>query len=165
MVFRHGPAEVRDPARWPRDDRRPLSEEGRVETRRAAQGLVRHLDGVGLLATSGALRARQTAELLREALEEPPPIEVWEELSLGRLAGPLLDRVGRLPRSRRTVALIGHEPALSEFVGLALTGEGVPVVHLSKAGAVLIEFPSSVRPGAGRLLWALTRKQLIASRT
>ena len=56
--------------------------------------------------------------------------------------------------------IVGHEPTLAEFVGLALTGEGVSVIRLTKGGAACLEFPSAVRPGSGRLLWLLTRKQL-----
>ncbi|HYB77229.1 MAG TPA: hypothetical protein VEE83_00915, partial [Thermoplasmata archaeon] len=62
------------------------------------------------------------------------------------------------------VVIVGHEPTLAEFVGEALTGEGLSVVHLTKGGAVCLEFTNSVRPGAGRLVWLLTRKQLANGR-
>lgn len=160
VVLRHGPAEVRDPARWPSDDRRPLTTKGIAQTRRAVRGLARNLEQVDHLVTSAAARARRTAELLRAALDLPPKVTTWAELGTGHLAGPVFERIRRSVRSRETVVLVGHEPTLAEFVGLALVGEGVPAVRLTKAGAVLIEFATTVRPGAGRLLWALTRKQL-----
>jgi phosphohistidine phosphatase len=164
VVFRHGPAEARDPTRWPQDDRRPLTPKGRLQTRKAARGLARNVDAIDLLATSPATRARETAEILHAELPSGPAAELWEELTAGRPASGILERIGEVPRSRRTVVLVGHEPALSELIGLALVGDGVPLVRLTKAGAVLVEFPSSVRPGAGRLRWALTRKQLMSFR-
>ena len=160
VVFRHGPAEVRDPARWPDDGLRPLSRKGTQQTRRVAAGLARLLDPVSCLASSPALRARQTADRLGRALDPPRRPVLWAELDAGTLAAPLLVRVRRETGPNRTVVIVGHEPTLAEFIGLALTGDGVAVARLTKGGAACLEFPSAVRPGAARLLWLLTRKQL-----
>lgn len=164
VVFRHGPAEVRDPRRWPEDERRPLTEKGVVQTRRAVKGLVRLVPTADRIATSAATRALETAEILRETLGHASRIEQWEELGTGRLAGPILERLGRTVRAGQEIVLVGHEPTLAEFVGMALAGDGVPFVLLAKAGAACVEFPSSIGPGAGRLAWLLTRKQLAGLR-
>jgi phosphohistidine phosphatase len=160
VVFRHGPAETRDPARWPDDGLRPLSRKGAEQTRRTVRGLVDQVGAVARLASSPAVRARSTAEILGRALEPPRRPQLWPELDLGTTA------VGILPRLRsemgvgKTVVLVGHDPTLSEFLGLALAGESIEFARLTKAGAACVEFPRTVRPGAGRLLWLLTRKQL-----
>jgi phosphohistidine phosphatase len=160
VVLRHGPAEVRDPARWPDDGLRPLTRKGVGQTRRLALGLAKLLGPVSTLATSPAVRARRTAEILRDALEDDPRPTVWPELDVGGLAAPIFAPLRRVGGPNRTVVLVGHEPTLAEFVGLALTGEGVSVTRLTKGGAACLEFPSAVRPGAATLLWLLTRKQL-----
>jgi len=164
IFVRHGPAEVRDPARWPDDDQRPLTRKGEAETRRAARGLASVVRSADRLATSNADRAVRTAQLIRRELEEAPAPETWEELAPGNLSTPIFDRIRRSARPHETVLLVGHEPTVAEFVGEALTGEGLSVVHLTKGGAVCLEFSNSVRPGAGRLVWLLTRKQLAAKR-
>jgi len=164
IAVRHGPAEVRDPARWPDDDLRPLTRKGESATRRAAKGLMHVVRSADRLATSSADRAVRTAQLIRRELSEAPNPETWEELAPGNLATPIFDRIRRSSHPKETVVIVGHEPTLSEFVGEALTGEGLSVVHLTKGGAVCLEFSSSVRPGAGRLVWLLTRKQLAAKR-
>ena len=164
VAVRHGPAEVRDPARWPDDDLRPLTRKGEQETRRAAKGLANVVRSADRLASSSADRAVRTAQLIQRELGKAPSPETWEELAPGNLPTPIFDRIRRLARPRQTVVLVGHEPTLAEFVGEALTGEGLSVVHLTKAGAVCLEFSNSVRPGAGRLVWLLTRKQLAAKR-
>jgi phosphohistidine phosphatase len=164
VVLRHGPAEVRDPARWPDDGLRPLSTKGAQQTRRLARGLARLLGPVSCLATSPATRARQTAEILGRTLDPPRRATPWRELDAGTLAAPILLRLRREARSRREVVIVGHEPTLAEFVGLSLTGEGVSVVRLTKGGAACLEFPRAVRPGSARLLWLLTRKQLAGAR-
>jgi len=164
IAVRHGPAEVRDPARWPDDDLRPLTHKGETETRRAARGLAHVVGTADRLATSSADRAVRTAELIREQLDRAPAPETWKELAPGNLATPIFDRIRRSARPSETVVLVGHEPTLAEFVGEALTGEGLSIVHLTKGGAVCLEFSTSVRPGAGRLVWLFTRKQLSADR-
>lgn len=164
VVVRHGPAEVRDPARWPDDRRRPLSRKGTAQTRRSAAGLAGLVGRVSYLAASPAARARRTAEILAEELERAPRPALWPELDVGVLAGPIFGPLRRVAGAHRTIVLVGHEPTLAEFVGLALTGDGVAVARLSKGGAACLEFPSAVRPGAAVLLWLLSRKQLASVR-
>jgi len=160
VVVRHGPATLRDPARWPDDATRPLTPKGATQTRTAVEGLTRYLDRKVRLASSPAVRCRVTAELLRRALDPGPRIEFWEELAPGALAAPIFGRLLSSRQSRQELVIVGHEPTLAEFVGLALTGEGTPFSRLGKPSAVCLEFPAAVRPGAACLRWMLTRKQM-----
>jgi len=164
VVVRHGPAEERDPVRWPNDDRRPLSVKGRVQTRKAAKGLARVTSPVDRIASSAAARATTTDEIVHDALPRPPRLETWAELAPGNLPNPIFDKLRRSLHPGQEVVLVGHEPTLAEFIGMALLGDGVSVVHLTKGGAACLEFPTGVRPGAGRLVWLLTRKQLADGR-
>ena len=134
---------------------------GIQQTRRVATGLSRLVGPVSTLATSPALRASRTAEILGKALDPPRRPVPWTELD--RRDPLLADPAAGAQREsavNRTLVIVGHEPTLAEFVGLSLTGEGIAVVRLTKGGAACLEFPSAVRPGAARLLWLLTRKQL-----
>jgi len=160
VLVRHGPAEDRDPVRWPNDRLRPLSAKGSRQTRQVADGLVGLLDGVARVASGPALRSRRTAEMVGTALDPPREVELWPELDLDMPAAPILARVRRELRVRQTAVLVGHDPVLAELIGLALTGEDAAVAKLTKGGAAALEFPASVRPGSARLLWLLTRKQL-----
>ncbi len=160
VLVRHGPAEDRDPVRWPDDRARPLSRKGVAETRRAAAGLAGLVGRVDAIATSPAARARRTAELLRVSVRAAPRLVDWPELDLDEEAAAIFPPLRGVAGPGRTVVLVGHEPTLAGLVGLALTGEAVEFAHLGKAGAALLEFPSSIRPGAARLGWLLTRKQL-----
>jgi phosphohistidine phosphatase SixA len=162
ILVRHGPAEDRDPVRWPNDRLRPLSAKGTQQTRKVAKGLVDLLDGVAQVASGPAVRAHRTAELVASALDPPREVELWPELDLDSPAEPILSRVRRELKVHQTAVLVGHDPVLAEVIGLAITGEGTPVARLTKGGAAALEFPASVRPGSARLLWLLTRKQLAA---
>ncbi len=160
VVVRHGPAAERDPVRWPVDDQRPLTAEGAAQTRKAAKGLVRYMGKVDRIITSAAVRCRATTNLLRAAMKDPPAVETWKELLPGQLAPPVFRRLARSTRSGQQLVIVGHEPTLTEFIGIALIGEGTPFVRLGKGAAVCLEFPRGIRPGAGVLLWLATRKQL-----
>jgi phosphohistidine phosphatase len=160
VVFRHGPSEEPDPSRWPDDDRRPLSEDGRTEVRRAAKGLVAVAGPFAHIASSPADRALATAEALRDAAHPSPRLEIWPELAPGRPAEPVLGRVARLARPGEVIAVVGHAPTLPELVGFAVVGDAVGVTHIARGGAACLEFASDVRPGGGVLAWLLTRRQL-----
>ncbi len=162
IVLRHGPAEEADPARWPDDDRRPLSPGGKAELKRAMRGLAELLGGIDRIASSPADRASATAEVLRESLSSPAKLEEWPELAPGSPAEPILERVSRAARPDHDLVVVGHAPTLPELVGYALLGDAVLFVRLARGGAACVEFSSEVRPGAGVLAWLLTRKQLSA---
>jgi len=160
IVVRHGPAESRDPRRWPDDDHRPLSREGRRETRDAANGLAAIEREVRFVLTSPASRARATAEIVRECLGIKRNCLPWSELAPGSAAAEALARLAEDIPARSTVVLVGHEPQLGELVGLALTGDAVSLTRLGKAGAAAVSFPRAIRPGAATLDWRLDRKAL-----
>jgi phosphohistidine phosphatase SixA len=159
-LYRHGPSESRDPVRWPDDTRRPLSRVGREQTRRAAAGFATLAHDVTAVVTSPALRGQATAEAVHQALHLRRPLVPWDELAPGEAAGTILEKLGRPTFARWTPVLVGHEPTLSELVGLAVAGEASGWAHVSKSGAVALEFPARIQPGAARLEWLLTRAQL-----
>jgi len=161
-VFRHGPAEERDPTRWRDDAQRPLTEEGVRETRRAAKGFVRIVGGVDRIVSSPALRALATAKILSESLEVPRKVEVYEPIEPGAPASSVIEKARDDGRGIASMLFVGHEPTLGEAVALGLTGEAVTLVRLSRAGAAALEFSGAVVPGGATLGWLLTRKQLMA---
>jgi phosphohistidine phosphatase len=161
IVLRHGPAESRDPQRWPDDERRPLSREGRRSTRDVADGLAVLEPKARTILTSPATRARSTAEIVRERLSAPKPAE-WAELRPEAPTAALLERLARHHDPNETVVLVGHEPQLGELVGLALTGDAVSITRLSRSGGAAVSFSRSVGAGAATLDWKLDRKGLIA---
>lgn len=161
-LVRHGPAATRDPSRWPDDRGRPLTAQGAREAREAAHGFASLVETVDRIATSPFVRTRATAEILRACVGGRGRPTAWEELSSGAPSPPILERLARLPSGGGAIALVGHEPTLGEFLGYALTGEAVPIARLTKSGAASLSFPRRVAPGAGKLDWLLTRKQLIA---
>lgn len=154
LVFRHGLAG--DKEKWRaagRDDaERPLTPEGRIKTRKAADGLARLVDGLDVIASSPLKRAEQTADALA------PRFKRAKRATLDELR-PEADPANAAARLRalraKRVAVIGHEPQLSALIGVLLGCEGLKL-DLKKAGACLI--------AEGKLTWLLTPKQLRALR-
>ena len=161
-VFRHGPAEERDPTRWRDDAERPLTEEGVRETRRAAKGFARIVGGVDRIVSSPAERALATAKILSESFEVPRRVEVHEPIEPGAPATAVLEKAHDDGRGDGSMLFVGHEPTLGEAVALGITGEAVTLVRLSRAGAAALEFSGAIVPGGATLGWLLTRKQLMA---
>jgi len=153
VLFRHGPAETRDPARWPDDSVRPLTSDGVERTRDAARGVARMEPRIVRVFSSPAVRALDTARILSTALDLGPEPELLPSLApewawrttLERLASEAADAV---------VALVGHEPGLGLLAGGLLRAAGDGALVLKKAGACSItcEVPE---PGRGRLRWWL----------
>jgi phosphohistidine phosphatase SixA len=87
--------------------------------------------------------------------------QVWTELRPEVPASEVLGRIAQtVPRTGGPLIIVGHEPQFSRLVGLAITGEAVPLIRCSKGGAVAVQFDARVVPGGGQILWALTRGQL-----
>ena len=160
LIVRHAIAENRaEFARSGRPDaERPLTTEGRRRMEQAAQGLVRVIASIDLLASSPLERALQTATIIGEA-HGKLPVEVASVLSGdGDLDG--IVRWLNEHHDAATIALVGHEPDLSSLISYLLSGTGSTAVAMKKGAACLLEFDDSVEPGKAVLRWFLAPKQL-----
>jgi phosphohistidine phosphatase len=158
FLVRHAYAAHADPERWPDDSLRPVTEEGAARFREAALGLRRLEPDVDVMLSSGYVRAWQTAELLQAVAGWPAP-EDCPALEAGRPPSAAIDVLRG--RTERSVALVGHEPHLSELASLLSTGsEDGLRMELKKGGAVALSFASAVEPGAAVLHWTVPPKIL-----
>jgi phosphohistidine phosphatase len=152
MIVRHAIAvEHGDPA-YKRDEDRPLTPEGMHKFRLAARGLKEFADKPERIVSSPLIRARQTAEILRDVVAPDTKIEFCDDLvPSGDFARALLFVKGL--RSER-VAIVGHEPHLSGFTSYLLVGEKsrADMVY-KKGGAALVSFPDAPGAGHGTLEW------------
>jgi phosphohistidine phosphatase len=159
LIVRHGPAGDRE--EWEKtgkdDSLRPLTAKGKKEVRKAAAGLARLVPSLDFIATSPWTRAAQTADLVNK--EYGVDLVEVEELTSDHRPEELTPWLSQ-QRSRETVALVGHEPHLSQLVGLLLTGTSDSIVDLKKGGACLLELSDPSKPGSGCLEWLLSDREL-----
>jgi phosphohistidine phosphatase len=155
-LIRHAIAEARGKA-WPDDEERPLSEAGARLMRQAARGLVRLDVAFDVILASPFTRAWQTAELVAEAFDEPPPVVQATSLApAGAFESVLHDLEKQVKKTR--IALVGHEPSLGRLAA-KLTGFRRPLAF--KKGAVCRSDIKQIPPvSRGELRWFVTPKLL-----
>lgn len=117
------------------DDSRPLSRKGRKQ----ARTLARFLREAGAFEAeeiwhSPLRRARETSALLAKHLQTKVRLTAVAGL---RPEDPGDSILGKLRKTRRTVALVGHEPHLSALATLLVTGEAAPPRFMFKKCAAL----------------------------
>ena len=154
LIVRHAIAVERGDAAFANDDERPLTPEGIHKFRAAARGL----RGLGVkpdrIVTSPLVRARQTAEILRDATATRVDLDFSKRLAPGGDYAALLQEIGALGVER--VAAVGHEPHLSGFLSYCLVGGSARGSFLLKKGAAaLVLFDGPPAAGAGTLEWLL----------
>ena len=157
-IVRHARAGHADPAVWPDDAERPLTDDGISRFREAARGLRRLVPSVDVVLSSSFARSWQTAELLREVAGWPEPTRC-PELEVGRTPASAAAVVAE--RTERSVAVVGHEPHLSRLTSLLCTGseDGLPL-ELKKGAVAFLGFDGPAAPGTACLHWAVPPKIL-----
>jgi phosphohistidine phosphatase len=154
LLNRHAHAGERDPAQWPDDRDRPITDKGRKVQRDVSRTL-RKLDvAPTLVLTSPWLRAMQTAEILVEQARVARPAVPCEPLAQDPDLIRLTDFVGE-QSGGGIVAMVGHSPWMEELASLLLASS---VRHLRidfpKSGVLAMELPA-LEPGAGELRFFL----------
>ena len=136
------------------DDQRPLVNKGIRKTEKIAQRLVElGLQFDGLL-TSPLVRAVQTAEILCRA-GAATDYQIFQPLAPeGRLCAWLAWLADWLSPECQSIALVGHEPELSQWAQLLVQGTADDRWVLKKAGIIGIDIPAYTAPiGASQLVW------------
>jgi phosphohistidine phosphatase len=147
-LVRHGIAVERGTRGFERDELRPLTAEGRRKMAQSAAGLARLFAPEGIF-SSPLVRAWQTAEILAKAWKLKP--KELDSLGDGDHAGVL--EALRDAKFER-VALVGHEPWMTELLALLVSGgaQGLPMSSFKKGGAALVS-GETVSAGKFSLEW------------
>ena len=155
LLNRHANAGERDPAQWPDDRDRPLTDKGRKVQRDVSRAL-RKLDLTpSLVLTSPWLRAAQTAEILVEAARVERPAVPCDPLAEDLIR--LTDHVGEQPGDA-IVAMVGHSPWMEDLASLLLAGSATHLrLDFPKSGVIGIDL-AALEPGAGELRFFLRPK-------
>jgi len=161
-LMRHGIATPREEHPSMADAERALTEEGVRKTGQVAHGLAQLGITCEWIFTSPLVRARQSAEIVAQAIGLEDRVEEWPELGAGGSNEALLHRLQTAARRRtlRAVLLVGHEPQLSELTSMFLSGTGNVSVDFKKATVCCLQVGPSLKWGQATLRWLLTPKQL-----
>jgi phosphohistidine phosphatase len=158
LVIRHAEAEQPADAMLAgrSDVQRRLTSAGAHQMRKGTGGLITLVDEIRVILSSPLVRAIQTAEIISTAF---PKAELLQHARLapGFNPGKLLSWI---TRQTSVIALIGHEPDLSLWIGYMTTGFSRSLVHMKKGSVCRLDMPEQAQPGEARIGWCLTLKQL-----
>jgi phosphohistidine phosphatase len=159
-ILRHGIAVEPGTPGYEKDADRPLTPEGERKLWQIAEAMEALDLSYDLILSSPYLRARQTAEIVAEALKARKKLEFSDSLAPGGSMKRLVELLNRLQPFPERVLLVGHEPYLSGLVSLLVGGnESFPVVF--KKGGLCKLAIESLKPGrCAALEWLLTPKQM-----
>lgn len=154
-IIRHGLAG--EHGSYANDDDRPLTEEGHRKTKQIAKRLYDLDLRFDLLLTSPLVRAKQTAKIL-QAVGLSKQLEESDFLAPGGDFDGWLTWLAQWQGER--LAIVGHEPDLSEWAEKLVWGETRHQLVLKKAGAIGLTLPDGNPTGRSQLFW-LTPPRLL----
>jgi phosphohistidine phosphatase len=159
FLMRHAEAEPRE--HYGADEQRPLTDAGRATQRRVAQALSPLLLPLGHLLSSPILRARQTADIVAEALPFTGQIEETSVLGSECTVGAILHLLQGYPPHVRILG-VGHEPHMSQISAVFLDGEGHSTIAFQPGSVIGLTFQGRPMPGRGTLRCFLRPVEVLA---
>ncbi len=154
-ILRHAWAEERDAEKFPDDDLRPLTGEGK---KRFGKTVERYIDGgcrPTIVATSPLVRCRQTADILLKHLPHSAELVELDALRPGSNLDELIEWTRQ--QSAEEIAWVGHAPDVSDLAA-ALIGDGTASIRFAKGAWVSIRFDNQLAATAGELCALATAK-------
>ncbi len=139
-----------------KDDDRALTKEGVEKMREAAAGL----RALGYLPetilTSPLLRARQTAELLRDVFGKGIECRSTRSLAPSGDRQELYREIALYDKKLKSLMLVGHQPSLGEIAGEIAWGSKDCYIELKKGGTCAIDLEGVQGIPKGKLVSLLT---------
>src|SRR5258708_1050473 len=134
FILRHGLAVEPGTGRHAKDSERPLTPKGERKLWKIAEAIEALEISVDWILSSPYVRARQTAEIIAEALDLRKRLELTETLTPAGSAKKLIDLLSERKPSPDDVLLVGHEPYLSELIARLISGGTNVSMTMKKGG-------------------------------
>jgi phosphohistidine phosphatase len=137
------------------DWERPLMAEGRKEALAVGAALEEAGVSFDAIACSPLVRAVETATLMGVEVGFQGGLVIDPGLSPDGTTPAMLNVCGHLEGAR--VALVGHEPSMGHFLSDLV---GRPGLSMVKAGVVRLAVQGVPAPGAAKIVWQMSPRQL-----
>ena len=144
------------------DQQRALTEKGRKKLERIARNFEKLDLEFDLILTSPYLRARQTADVVADtlAIKARNVLETENLTPLG-FADKLVEEI-TARGTLENLLIVGHEPFLSQLIGMLVAGDASLSIEMKKAGLCKLSIERLSYGRCARLEWLLTPAQLVA---
>jgi phosphohistidine phosphatase len=154
-IVRHAIAEDRESFEGKDDSQRPLTDTGRKKMKKIAKGLRQFGVQLDMIVSSPYVRARDTAEILASEFNMKDKLDFSESLvppgNFDKLIGEINDTY-----NVNSLALVGHEPSLSQLISLLATGGSGLAVTMKKGGVCCLSADALGKDGRATIEWLLT---------
>ncbi len=164
IILRHGIAEERDVflKKNLEDHMRPLTLKGRKRMQKVCFRLRDFISDIDLIVASPFERSRQSAQIVSNVYMGKRIVEA-PELVPHSPPQAFLKWLRVQGRSYRRILAVGHEPHLTTFLGMMLSGKPESFIDLKKSGVVAIKLESfaHAEPGSAQLLYSIPPRFLI----
>jgi|SRR5271157_748493 len=158
-IIRHGLAGIRMEDAGG-DESRPLTDKGKAKMKDIAKGLKALGVSFDKVLTSPLARAEQTADILKKYCVDAENIEATDLLRPGFAKDDLISYLNKIDGAG-SIAIVGHEPDLSEFASYCLSKGKSSFIILKKGGVLKLETDGPIKPGKCGLCWLMEPSQLI----
>ncbi|HEY9776096.1 MAG TPA: phosphohistidine phosphatase SixA [Planktothrix sp.] len=156
-LVRHGIAQERLGGAVLNDSQRPLTDEGRHETRQVAQALKKLGVRADIVVSSPLTRARQTAEIFNEVLGEKDEVKIADALAPGGSSSGVYKFLQKL-NAAEEVFCVGHEPDIGKLAASLMWAGPELDIPFKKAGVLRVDVPDVPPTIPGTLKWFITPK-------
>jgi phosphohistidine phosphatase len=160
FILRHGIAVEPTAHGFEKDADRSLTPKGERKLGQIAEAMEALDLSFDLILSSPYLRARQTAEIVAEALKASKRLELSDSLTPGGSTKKLVELLNHLQPPPESVLLVGHEPYLSGLISLLVSGDASLAVVMKKGGLCKLSTESLKHGRCAALEWLLTPKQM-----
>ena len=140
LLVRHAQAAEQDPEQYPDDALRPLVPKGRRTQRRISRQLLKRGIVPARVFSSPWKRAWQTARVLMREMGIPKEQRIRaDSLAMAPDVEAIAAEIGEIG-PEETIALVGHEPWMSELAARLLTGHSAGLrIDFEKSAVLAIE--------------------------
>jgi phosphohistidine phosphatase len=160
FLLRHGLAVDRSKPGFKKDADRPLTPKGKQRLWRVAEAMDEMDLEFDAILSSPFLRASQTAEIIAEAFELRKKLALSEHLTPNGNPKLLLEQISLLQPQPKDVLMVGHEPYLSQLIGLLVAGNTNALIDLKKGALCKLEIETLRCGRCATLAWLLSPKQM-----
>lgn len=160
-LIRHGIAAPR--AKYSEDEARPLIDKGIIKTTKVAENLLKTGLKFDLILTSSLVRATQTANIFKQ-IGLTKVIEIFDPLAPnGDIQQWLIWlQSWQTQNPQGKLALVGHQPDLSNWAEILIWGAIQGQLTVKKAGVLGLKLPEIGSPISRSTLFLLTSPKWIS---
>jgi len=160
FILRHGIAVEPGTPAFENDSERPLTPKGERQLRKTAAAMKKMDLRFDLILSSPFERAKQTAKIVADDLKLKKLLKFSRELQPDGSVKNLFRQLNDLKPAPENILLVGHEPYLSRFISLLVSGGENVAIDFKKGGLCKLEVEELEYSHCATLKW-LDRKSVV----